>query len=182
MGPREGVGRGDEGGERGPAETWAHISSCRLEEAGPCPQDALQLRRPSWGHPGSRRNMGASHPVLPPREKHRQLSMGPEAGRGPTGPGEGRCCPPSSLSGIVGGASLPGRPLFSDPTSASSPQGPTGRAAPGARGPPGGPQVQPSRLATLGAQPRPGAADVRMPRRLCRAPPSAGRPLRTLSV
>lgn len=182
-GPREGAGSGDEGGEWGPAETWAHISACRLEKLGPCPQDPLQLRSPSWGHPGSRGDMGASHPVLSPhREKHRQLSTGPEASRGPTGPGEGRCYPPQSPFRHCGWGLPPwGGPLFSDPASASSPWGPTGRAVPGARGPPGGPQVQPSRLAALGAEPHPGAADVRCPTG-CAAPRQVLGDPRALSV
>eukprot|EP00071_Canis_lupus_P041744 XP_022275301.1 ras GTPase-activating protein 4B isoform X4 [Canis lupus familiaris] len=42
-----------------------------------------------------------------------------------------------------------------------SPQGSTGPAVPGAAGPPGGPQIQPSQRTALGDKPPAGAADVR---------------------
>ncbi|XP_042095713.1 ras GTPase-activating protein 4 isoform X1 [Ovis aries] len=72
-----------------------------------------------------------------------------------------------------------GKPRANGPW--GSPWGPTGRAVPGARGPPGGPQVQPSRLAALGAEPHPGAADVRCPTG-CAAPRQVLGDPRALSV
>lgn len=178
-GPWEGLKRG-RGSEWGPAETWAHISACRLEKLGPCPQDPPAQESQLGSPPGSRGDMGASHPVLsPPQEKHRQLSTGPEASHGPTGPGKVGCYPPSPLSGTGWASSL--GVLFSDLASASSPWGPTGRAVPGARGPPGAHRSSPA-----ARRPRSRAASWSCRRggvsTGCAAPrSSAGRP-RALSV